>query len=199
MKNTRLYITPFTFTYRNKLISSFSDFIGDLQSQGMESYFVNFMYHHIAGNEEKRKERMWADVQRVHHLLTRQIVSNRESEAWRHMWPVFILCPDFPVPKKKKASIKAYNANEGLHIGGVMLTPPTCPSYVPKGIRQHPSVGKFSKLYKPLDQHFAEKPQYLTDKLYRIDVTPVRYGTMADYSLKALKSGRVQHDDIRVF
>lgn len=201
MKNSHSN-TPssFTFNYRKRLISSFSEFINELQSYGMNSYYFNFMFNKIAGNEASRKERMWSDVQRVHHLLTRQIVRNRKSDAWRHLWPIFILCPDFPVPKNKKANVKAHNANDGLHIGGVVLAPPPCPSYVPKGIRQHSSLGKLSRMKVHLDQHFEEKmPQYLTDKLYRIDISPVRYGTMADYTLKAFKSGKVQYDDIRVF
>jgi hypothetical protein len=67
-------------------------------------------------------------------------------------------------------------------------------------IRQHPALGKLSKLYDPLDVHFQQsKHEYQTDKLYHIDVTPISRGTMADYALKAFKNGRVSYDDIRVF
>jgi hypothetical protein len=43
------------------------------------------------------------------------------------------------------------------------------------------------------------KHEYLADKLYRIDVTPISRSTMADYTLKNFKNGRVAYDDIRVF
>jgi hypothetical protein len=85
-------------------------------------------------------------------------------------------------------------------MNGVGLAPPPSPSYVPKGVRQHPIFGKLSKLQEPLDVHFPQlKHVYLTDKLYRIDVTPISWGTMADYALKTFKNGRVAYDDIRVF
>jgi hypothetical protein len=51
----------------------------------------------------------------------------------------------------------------------------------------------------PLDQHFQEESKfYLNDRLARIHVTPVNYGTMMDYTLKAFKHGRVDEDAILV-
>lgn len=192
--------SPFTFTFRNKLVESYSELVADLQSRNMEAYYFSFMFNHISGNEYQRKERMFTDVRRVHDLLSRHIVSNRKSEAWAHLLPVFIVCADYPVPKKEKGSIRAYNANDGLHMNGVGLVPPPPPSYMPKGVRQHPILGKLSKLKEPLDVHFQElKHQYRTDKLYRIDVSPVSRDTMTDYALKNFKNGRVSYDDIRVF
>jgi uncharacterized protein YpiB (UPF0302 family) len=67
MTNTGIsHYSPFTFTYRNQLVESFSECIADLQSNGMEAFFFNFMFHHISGKGDRRKERMFADVQRVH-------------------------------------------------------------------------------------------------------------------------------------
>lgn len=114
--------------------------------------------------------------------------------------PVFVVCPDYPVPKTKKANISVYNANDGLHMNAIGLAPPPPPSYFPAHIRQHPFFGKLSRLRDRLDVHFEKfAHEYRTDKLYRIDVTPIRHGTMADYALKAFNNGKVSYDDIRIF
>jgi hypothetical protein len=192
--------SPFTFTFREKLVESYSEFITELKNSNMDGYYFSFMFNHISGNENQRKERMFSDVKRVHDILSRHIVRKPKSIAWQHLLPVFIVCPDFPVPKKEKSSIRVYNANDGLHMNAVGLVPPPPPSYLPSGVRQHPFFGKLPRLREPLDVHFQKsKHEYLTDKLYRIDVTPISWSTMADYALKNFKNGKVAYDDIRVF
>jgi hypothetical protein len=192
--------SPFTFTFRKKLVESYSEFIRELKSWNMDGYYFSFMFDHISGNERQRTERMFSDVKRAHDILSRHIVRKRNSEAWGHLLPVFIVCPDYPVVKKDKSSIRVYNTNDGLHMNAIGLVPPPPPSYLPPGIRQHPFFGKLSRLREPLDLHFQQKNhEYRTDKLYRIDVTPISSGTMADYALKNFKNGRVAYDDIRIF
>lgn len=192
--------SPFTFTFRKRLVESYSEFISELRSWNWDAYYFSFMFDHISGNENQRKERMFSDVKRVHDLLSRHIVRKPKSEAWEHLLPVFIVCPDYPVPKKEKSSITVFNANDGLHMNAVGVAPPPPPSYLPPHVRQHPFFGKLSRLREPLDVHFQQSSrEYQTDKLYRIHVTPITGGTMADYALKNFKNGRVAYDDIRVF
>jgi hypothetical protein len=192
--------SPFTFTFRKRLVESYSEFITELKSWNMDAYYFSFMFNNISAGELQRKERMFSDVKRVHDILSRHIVRKPNSEAWQHLLPVFIVCPDYPVPKKEKSSIRAFNSNDGLHMNAVGLVPPPPPSYLPPGVRQHPFFGKLSRLREPLDVHFQElKHEYLTDKLYRIDVTPIPRSTMADYALKNFKNGRAAYDDVRVF
>jgi hypothetical protein len=181
-------------------VESFSEFISELKSWNMDGYYFSFMFDHISGSERQRKERMFSDVKRAHDILSRHIVRKPKSEAWWHLLPVFIVCPDYPVVKREKTSIRVYNANDGLHMNAVGLVPPPPPSYLPPWVRQHPFFGKLSRLREPLDQHFQQRNrEYRTDKLYRIDVTPISSGTMADYALKNFKSGKVAYDDIQVF
>ncbi len=143
---------------------------------------------------------MFSDVKRVHDILSRYIVRKPTSAAWEHLLPVLIAFPDLPVPKKEKSSIRAYNANAGLHINGTMLVPPPLPSWFPPGVKQHPSLSKHSRLREPLDVHFKKREhEYRTEKLYRIDVTPISRGNMIDYVMKNFKNGKVGYDDIRVF
>jgi hypothetical protein len=59
--------------------------------------------------------------------------------------------------------------------------------------------GPQSRLKVSLDQHFRERRRlYLTERLARIHVTAVEDGTMADYTLKAFKNGRIDADSILI-
>jgi hypothetical protein len=60
--------------------------------------------------------------------------------------------------------------------------------------------GRRSRLTVPLKKHFEQCQQfYLNDVLYRLHVTPITKGSMADYTLKAFKHGRVSSDSIQVW
>jgi hypothetical protein len=66
-------------------------------------------------------------------------------------------------------------------------------------MNQRPLVEKQSRLRVSLDEHFAQNGHlYLTDKLRRIHPTRITRGTMADYTLKNVKKGRVDPDDILI-
>jgi hypothetical protein len=192
--------SPFTFTFRKKLVESYSEFISELKSWNWDAYYFSFMFDHISGGESQRKERMFSDVKRAHDILSRHIVRKPQSEAWKHLLPVFIVCPDYPVPKKEKSSIRVFNANDGLHMNAVAVVPPRPPSYLPREVWPHWFSGKQSRLKEPLDVHFQQRSrEYRTEKLYRIHVTPITKGDMIDYTLKNFKNGRIGYDDIRVF
>ena len=66
-------------------------------------------------------------------------------------------------------------------------------------MNQHRLVQKQSRLRTPLDEHFTQnKLLYITAKLRTIHLTPITQGTMADYTLKNVKKGRVDPDDILI-
>ena len=60
--------------------------------------------------------------------------------------------------------------------------------------------GRRSRLSVPLKKHFEQCQRfYLNDILCRIHVTPITDGSMADYTLKAFKHGRVGPDSIQIW
>jgi len=192
--------SPFTFSFRKKLVESYSELVRDELQRGMDAYYLSFMFNQLPGGPRQQTEQMLAEVERVRNILTRQVVRKPESPNWGHLRPVFIVCPDLPVAKHVKQEVRAFNVNDGLHVNAVVLVPPPPPCYLPRGVNQHPLFGKLSRLREPLDVHFEKSKRfYLTEKLYRIHVTPVRGGAIADYVFKNFKNGRVGYDDIRVF
>jgi hypothetical protein len=89
-------------------------------------------------------------------------------------------------------------ANDGMHFNVIALLPPPRHPALP-GWFQYRMWGPQSRLKVTLDQHVQARSKfYLNDRLARIHVTPVNYGTMVDYALKAFKHGRLDEDSILV-
>ena len=94
-----------------------------------------------------------------------------------------ILFPDLPVYKREKKSIEDVAINNGLHYGGIALTPP------------------ISRFQSTLDAHFAQhQDKYVNEKLARIHVQPITWDPdyVTDYAAKSFKRGRVSDADIIV-
>jgi hypothetical protein len=181
----------------NHYVQGFDQIISDLVRCGWVPSYLNFMFHHLPGGTKRRKEIMTAEVTRVHETLMHHIVRKPESESWAHLRPIFIGSHDWPIWKRKKVNSRLHLPNLALHFNAIALVPPTNP--LPLGIDQHPIMPKQSKLHVSLATHFEQKSEhYLSPFLYRIHVTEIEIGTMADYTLKAFKRGTVEPDDILV-
>jgi hypothetical protein len=145
------------------------------------------MFSHLPGRQSAQIEQMWKEVTRFHGLLKRHVVRGRKE-----LVPVLIGAPDYSVWKHKKVRVRRLQVNDGLHFNAVVLLPPRFEYPQITGVRQ-------SRLRVSLDYHVAQKQrEYLTDKLYRIDVRPIDHGAMANYTFKTLLNGSVTSDDILV-
>lgn len=92
-----------------------------------------------------------------------------------------MLFPDLPVYKRKKRSLNDVSINDGLHYGGIALTPP---------------ISRFSTT---LDAYFDEHEQeYVNQHLERIHVQPIISDAdyVTDYVAKSVKRGTVSEHDI---
>jgi hypothetical protein len=93
-----------------------------------------------------------------------------------------ILFPDLPVYKRQRdKSIEDVSINNGLHYGGVAVTPP------------------HSRFKSTLDIYFEDYQEtYTSEKLERIHVTPVTWDPagVTDYVTKTYKRNRVSDADI---
>ena len=96
------------------------------------------------------------EIERVYSRLVTRFDRNPRSPAGSQRLPVMILFSDLPVYKREKQSIKDVSINDGLHYGGIVLTPPV------------------SRFQGTLDAHFKEEQdKYVNDKLTRIHVKPI--------------------------
>ena len=175
------------------MVAGYETLIAEImENEDAEPYYVSFMFGRLPGRQSAQIEQMWKEVTRFHGLLKRHVVRKWYAEGWKDLVPVLIGAPDYPVWKHKKGRVRKLQANDGLHFNAVVLLPPRFEFPQITYVRQ-------SRLKVSLDVHVAEKQhEYLTDKLYRIDVSPIDYGTMANYTFKTLLKGRVTSDDILI-
>src|ERR1700722_5680545 len=183
-----------SYALRKQLVSGYETLIQEIiENEDAEAYFVNFMFRQLPGKESTKIAIMTKEVTRFHGLLKRQIVRKPDKPGWRDLVPALIGAPDFPVPKSAKTDVRLFQVNDGLHFNAVVLLPPRFEAPQITGIRQ-------SRLKESLVVHVKRKEnEYLTDKLYRIHVTPlVKDSTMANYTLKAFVRGRISSADILI-
>lgn len=181
--------------HRSKLVKGYSQMIREHIKLGKEASFVNFMFNQIPGGIERQKGVMTREVRRVHDILARNIVRKPSSAACKHLRPAFVGCHDFPVMKHEKQCVSTFTVNGGMHFNAIVLVPPPVIWTWDRGAEKLPRAGWNTSL----EEHFHMKARfYVNSTLYRIHVTPVEEGTMADYALKAFKSWRVSSDDILV-
>jgi hypothetical protein len=154
---------------------------------------VSFMFNRLPGRRSARIQQMWKEVTRFHDILKRNVVRKPNSPGWRDLIPFLLGAPDLPVWKHAKVQARGDQVNSGLHFNAVVLLPPR----IAPGEAGRLKFERVSRLRVPLDEHVEqERRQYLTDRLYRIHVTPIKEGTMTDYTLKTFKNGRISGDDI---
>ena len=179
------------FNGREHLVQGFSQLIREKMDDGRDAYFLNFMFNQLPGSRQTQMGIMTQEVERVHSILMHHIVRRPKAENWAHLRPIFIGSHDLPVFKWDRNELHRLDVvNDGMHFNVVALVPPPNPRIFPDWV-QYQMWGALSRLKVPLNQHFWNGSKfYLNDRLARIHATPVKYGTMADYALKAFKHGR---------
>jgi hypothetical protein len=188
------YLNP---SQREHLVGAYSQLISEHCRNGRDLYFLTFLFNRLPARRKAQISIIEDEVRRVHHQLMKRIVRKYESAGWRHLRPIFIGSPDTPVIKSERQTARLHQVNDGLHFHCAAIVPPRNP--LPEGIDQHPLMPKQSKLHVGLAEHFAEfNDFYYNKRLYRIDVQPVTYGDMADYTLKAFRWGKCTDADILI-
>jgi hypothetical protein len=186
------------FNYREQIVAGYSQRIEEWIDEGRQAYHLNFMFHQLPKSRTTQMRIMEQEVTRVHSILTRRIVRRPKARRWMHLRPIFLGCPDLPVFKWNRGEVRQHSAaNEGLHFNVVALVPPRKDPVLPVEF-QYWHRGPLSRLMVSLDQHFQQSTFYSNDRLARIHATPVVDGTMADYTFKAFKHGRVDEDQILI-
>jgi hypothetical protein len=170
-----------TKLYKWELIQGYQNWVKDYIDQGWKRYEISFMFHQLPGSQSSMLGQMRREIERVYSRLATRFHRDPRSRQGFQFLPRMILFPDFPVFKHQKKSIQDVSLNNGLHYGGIALTPP------------------ISRFQLTLDAHFAQDQEnYVNEKLARIHVVPITRdpGYVTDYVAKSFKRGRVTDDDI---
>lgn len=152
--------------------------------QGFEPYMLTLMFNPIHGSADIQLSTMQKEATWLYgRLLTRAFRSPNEVPLAD--LPLWIVCPDYPVPKSHKQPLRDVSINDGRHLQGAVMCPPT------------------SRLKKPFNLDLAERASDFSGPgrtmarihVQRIYTTPE---VAFDYVFKALDRGRVTGDDILV-
>ncbi|MCC8952703.1 hypothetical protein H8B02_04240 [Bradyrhizobium sp. Pear77] len=147
------------------------------------NWHLNFMFKQLPGKEKAIKAIMRDEVERVYSILLTREVRRPHSQLAERQMPIFVGCPDLPVPKRDKVTRRLVVANDGWHFNGVLVLSSFSRGKFDPGI----DFERLQDLFCP-----AERP------LERICATRIEYGSMVDYSMKALIAGRIGWDDILI-
>jgi hypothetical protein len=140
----------------------------------------------IRGNRDGLLRQMEREVERVYATLLTRVVREPTHKKNKDLLPRWIICPDFPVPKHSKMSLRDVTLNDGLHLQGVGVQP----------------AG--SRLKEGLDEHF-ERYHSLYIKvggaLRGVTATPITHKPkyVVGYGFKMLSRGRASFDDVLVY
>lgn len=177
----RNYDQQNTIAERLQVISGYQKWVRGYVDRGWDPYFISCMFHQLPGSKSSVLRQMSREIERVYSRLVTRFDRNPRSPAGSQRLPVMVLFPDLPVYKRERQTIKDISINDGLHYGGIALTPPV------------------SRFRGTLDAHFREEQdKYVSDKLARIYVKPIisKATYVMDYVAKTFKRGRVSDEDI---
>jgi hypothetical protein len=166
---------------RLDLIKGYQEWVRIYVDEGWKPYEISFMYQQLPGSRDSILEQMKQELYRINSKLVTRFHRDPRSRAGFECLPRMMLFPDLPVYKHQKKSIEDVSINDGLHYGGIALTPP------------------ISRCKTRLDRYFRNNhDDYLSNKLARIFVEPITHAHdyVTDYVMKTIKSGRLSQDDV---
>lgn len=162
-------------------VEAYSHWTKALVEGGWNANFVNLMFNHLPKRQSCFTDPMEDEAERVYRtLLTRVVRSPRKQIG---SLPIFWGCPDFPVWKVGKVSRRDEGVNAGRHYNGLLFLPPV------------------SRLECSLSEHFDQNSEQYVGRgrpLQRLHVTPMSFGNMSDYALKAFKRGHIAYDNVLI-
>ena len=168
-----------------ELITGYTRMVTDRIDEGWKAYLLTFMFNSLNGSPASIGRQMEGEIERVYGTILPRIVRKPRSLAHGHKLPVWLGCPDYPVPKHDRQAVRDVVINDGLHPHVVALL--------------HPD----SRLQTDLAEHLeSEQGRYVRhgDPLFRIHAVPIdrRPGYVVGYAFKAMARGRVRPDQIIV-
>ena len=166
-----------------QIIDHCSQFTRDHIDLGWEPYLLSFMFNQLRGSPRSIPRQMEKEVERVYGISLTRVVRKPMSENSRDKLPIWIGCPDFPVPKHVKLDLRDVSLNDGRHVHIIALTPSN------------------TRLNTGLDQHFEMcqdlyvRPPYPLRRIHAVPITS-RPEYVAEYVFKSLRRRRVNFDQV---
>ncbi len=152
--------------------------------RGFKAYIMTFLFRSLPMSERISKQVMFSEVMRVYGRFLKATVRNPWSKRNANGRPVFIGCPDWPVPKAIKHKLYSYSQS-GIHFAGILLVPPH--TRLKTGMRRHFKEQRLAYIRSP-------------GALARIHLKRVKHDIdrATRYSFKSIRRRSCEIDDILV-
>ena len=82
------------------------------------------MFNELSGPRDTRLKVMFEEVERIYATALTRIVRNPRAKSAVGNLPIWIVFPDFPVPKHAKQTLSTIALNDGMHVHAIALIPP---------------------------------------------------------------------------
>lgn len=173
-------------TNNTPLIEGYEEMVLDRLQAGERAHFLSFMFNPLAGNERAQMAQMCRQVERTYAILLTRMHRRPQSAPALTCLPLWLVVPDWPVPKRDKDNFREIAVNDGLHLHAIVVESPL-----------------FSRLKTGLSTHIEDEQRRYTGPnkpLFRIKAQPIiedaRY--VVGYGFKSLKRRRITDDEILV-
>ena len=168
------------------IVRGYQEFVEEMVQEGWTPYVLTFMFNQINGSPTTVLTRMGKELERIYATMLTRIIRNPTSASAIGQLPIWIGCPDFPVPRHSRQSLASVTINEGLHVHAIAIIPPK------------------SRLKEPLSTHLrTNQGLYVGHRkmvsLIRADLIDSSPGYVTGYVLKSIYRRRCDTDRILVF
>lgn len=155
-------------------------------AQGWEAYLLTFMFNQLPGPRSAVAREMDAAVEHIYGKMSTRVVRNPRSGNAHCGLPLWLIAPDFPVPKKAtRDALVDVAPNNGEHRQGIGLMPPN--SRMKETLVEH--VETHQALYAGAGRAVAR---------FRADAITRDPEYVCDYAMKSVLRKRVGQDEIIV-
>ena len=122
-------LTPFAFRFdrqaAKQVLSGYGSWVEDHIADGYTAYLTTFMFDRLpAATQAGRMAGMLDAVEIVYARLIQWFASHPNRPSQRRYLPHLICSPDLPVFKRDRMALADVQSNDGLHVHGMLMTPP---------------------------------------------------------------------------
>jgi len=166
------------------LVQGYADMVIERIELGFMPYLLTFMFHALAGKPASVARQMEHEIERVYAKCLTRVFRNPANIDILNL-PMWIVCPDYPVPKHEKSGVTEIALNDGRHAHAIGLMPTN------------------SRMRGTLDEHFEERQDLYAGPgraIARVHAKPITFSPAyaMEYALKSLSRGRTNSDDMLI-
>lgn len=103
---------------------AFTKMVMDRIECGFDPHLLSFMFNQLSGSPQTKLREMQKEAERAYAKILTRAFRRPHSVPSIMCLPLWIVVPDWPVPKKRKSLLEDVRINDGLHLHAIALMPP---------------------------------------------------------------------------